>query len=99
MCFMHNILNVLDLHKKGYEATLVIEGEAVRLIKELIEGKNKLFNQMIELELIHGVCKACSAKLGVLEYNENSPINIIGDMQGHPSVSQFTERGFQVITL
>ncbi len=99
MCFMHTMLNALDLDEKGYEVTLIIEGEAVKLIEELQSSKNPLFKQMVDKDLIFGVCKACSAKLGVLEYNQNSGVKIVGDMNGHPSMTQFIEKGFEVITL
>lgn len=98
-CFIHVLLNALDLHEKGYEVKIVLEGEAVTLIRSMEEGGNPLFRKVRDLGLFDGVCKACSAKLSVLEYNENSAIDVIGDMSGHPSFSRYMEKGYTILTL
>ncbi|NLN83754.1 MAG: cytoplasmic protein [Firmicutes bacterium] len=99
MCFQHLLLNVLDLHEKGHEVKLIIEGEAVKLLKELVESKHPLFAKVRELNLIDSICKACSATLGVLEYNETLGIPINGDMNGHPPMEPYLKEGYQVIVL
>lgn len=35
MCFVHVMLNALDMKEKGYDVRIVLEGEAVNLIQEL----------------------------------------------------------------
>ena len=76
MCFMHILLNALDLHEKGIPTKIIMEGEAVKLIKELEEEDNKLYKKVKDLGLFDSICKACSAKMGVLEYNEKCGIPI-----------------------
>ncbi|MFP4456880.1 MAG: DsrE family protein [Clostridia bacterium] len=98
MCFMHAMLNVLNLSDKGYEATLIIEGEAVKLVEKM-QKNNTLFKQLEENNLVYGVCKACSAKFGVLEYNEKSGLALLDDMEGHPSMSQFIEKEYEIISM
>ena len=98
MCIMHAMLNVLDISKKGYEATMIIEGQAVKLVEQM-QNNNALFKQLEEKNLIEGVCKACSAKLGVLAYNEKSGLKLLDDMNGHPSMSQFIEKGYEIISM
>ena len=99
MCFMHILLNALDMESKEIEARIVIEGEAVVLVKMMIESKNPLFKKVMDKGLIDCICKACSSKMGVLEYNENCGIPINGDMSGHPAMSKYTDEGFEIITL
>ncbi len=99
MCFMHILLNALDLHEKGVETKIVMEGEAVKLIKVLEEANNKLYLKAKELNLFDSICKACSAQMGVLEYNENCGIPLNGEMQGHPPMSDYVKDGFEIITL
>lgn len=99
MCFMHILLNALDLHEKGIEAKIIMEGEAVKLIKELEESNNKLYKKAKELNLFDCICKACSAKMGVLEYNEACGIPLNGDLQGHPAMYDYIKEGFEIITL
>ncbi len=35
MCFIHVLLNALDMQERGYEGKIVIEGAATKLIPEL----------------------------------------------------------------
>ena len=99
MCFVHVLLNALDLNKKGHETGIVLEGEAVKLVRELEESGNPLYRKAKEAGLFACVCKACSAKMGVLDYNMTCGIPLGDDMNGHPSMSAFIEQGFQIITL
>ncbi len=99
MCFQHLLLNVLDYDKKGKATGLVIEGEAVRLVEELETSKHPLYTMAKEKGLILGICQACSAKLGVLEFNRTTGLPILGDMSGHPSMEPYTAQGYAVITL
>lgn len=99
MCFMHILLNALDLNEKGHVAKIVIEGEATKLLKELEEEGNKIYLKVKELGLFDSICKACSAQMGVLEYNEGLGININGDMNGHPPVEPYIADGYEVIML
>jgi hypothetical protein len=99
MCFQHVLLNALDLDDKGHEAKIIIEGEAVKLVQKLEESNNRQYFEAKEKGLIDCVCKACSAKLGVLEYNEQVDIPLKGDMSGHPSMESYIEKGFEIITL
>ena len=99
MCFAHVLLNAMDLKKRSVEVGIVMEGESVKLIKELEETDNKLFAKAKEMGLIEGVCKACSSKLGALDYNEGTGIKLLDEMSGHPAMATYIEKGYQIITL
>ena len=99
MCFVHVLLNALDMESKGLEGKIVIEGAAVKLIKELEESANPLYLKVKEKGLIDAVCKGCSAKMEVLAYNESTGLPIVGDMSGHPSFESYIAKGYQIITL
>lgn len=99
MCFTHLLLNALDLYEKGNEAKIVIEGEAVALLKGLEEKKHPLYFSAKEKGLIDRICKACSAKMGVLEYNQTLGIPMGDDLKGHPAMEPYLSKGYQVITL
>ncbi|MDD2296759.1 MAG: DsrE family protein [Sphaerochaetaceae bacterium] len=98
-CFVHVLLNALDMHEKGLDVKVVLEGEAVTLVKPMVESKNPLFQKIVDLKLIDCVCKGCSAKLKVLEYNEQSGLPVGGEMSNHPSFSSYTQKGYTIITL
>ena len=48
MCFIHVLLNALDMSDKGYEVKIIIEGAATQLISEL--EKKTPFGWQIKVE-------------------------------------------------
>lgn len=99
VCFTHVMLNALDLHAKGHDVKVILEGEAVELVQTMREGEIRLFAEMESKGLIDAVCRACSATLGVLEYNEKSGLRMAGEMSGHVAFSTYTEQGYKIITM
>ena len=101
MCFIHVLLNSLDLNEKGMDGRIILEGEAVKLVPEMAEKShflNKLYTKVKELGLIVGACKACSHKLDVAEAIQKEDIELIGDMSGHPAMSEYIEQGYRILT-
>ena len=73
MCFVHVILNALDLREKGNEVKVIVEGSATKLAAEFENEKNpfyKLYQKLKDSGLIDCYCKACSNKIGILEHVE-----------------------------
>lgn len=102
VCFTHVLLNALDLHERGLEGLIVIEGEAVKLVPEMSKQGHPLFSlyqKVKALGLITAVCKTCSMSMGVTEAVEAEGLPLKGDMSGHPSMGDFLDQGYQVITL
>lgn len=101
MCFVHVLLNALDLHAHGHEATIIMEGASVRLVPELVKDEHplaRLFAQVREHSLLAGACKACSVKLGVAAEVEAAGVPLIGDMHGHPSMRAYMDAGWTVVS-
>ncbi len=101
MCFIHVLLNALDLFSSGYHAQIVFEGSATRLIPLLAQSEHPLHHLYAQAKsqgLIAGACRACSAKMKVIEAVEKEALSLLDDMNGHPSVRRFVEQGFTVIT-
>jgi len=101
MCFVHVLLNALDMQENGYEVKVVMEGSATALIKEMADEKNpfaKLYSEVREKGLIDCVCKACAAKMGALEAAEAQGLPICNEMKGHPGLAKYMDRGYTVIT-
>ncbi len=99
VCFMHVLLNALDMHSKGMETRVIIEGEAVKLVEEMETSSNHLYMDAKDKGIIDGICKACSAKMGVLDYNKTVGIPLKDDMSGHPSMALYINEGYHIITL
>jgi hypothetical protein len=101
MCFIHVLLNALDMKAKGFEAKIIIEGASVKLIPELVKSGNPLnglWKKNLEADLVEGVCKACSSKLGTLEAAKEQGLTLLDDMSGHPSMAAYRDKGFEIIT-
>ena len=101
MCFIHVLLNAIDMDGKGIEAKIIIEGACVKLIPELAKEENPLLKlwEKVKLKgLVHGVCRACSQKLGTLKYAEAQGLTMLDDMSGHPSMSAYLDDGYEIIT-
>jgi hypothetical protein len=101
MCFIHVLLNALDMNAKGDEAKIIIEGASVKLIPELVKSGNPLnglWKKNLEAGLVGGVCKACSSKLGTLEVAKEQGLTLLDDMSGHPGMSAYRDKGYEIIT-
>ncbi len=102
MCFVHVLLNALDMAGKGYGGKIVIEGDAVKLVPEMAQSGhflNQLYVQAKDKDLIVGACRACSNKLGVAEAVEGEGVQLIGSMSGHPAITDYLEQGYTVLTV
>ena len=102
MCFAHVLLNAFDMRDKGYDARIVIEGSATKLIKDLHDDPSlpfaKLYEKAVASELIDAVCEACSAKMGSKESALAQGLCLSGEMNGHPSMARYIDSGYEVIT-
>ena len=101
MCFIHVLLNALDMKERGYEVRVVIEGSATKLVPELANQKNPMFSlweKAGSLGLFEGACKACSNKMGVLDEIKALGLDLLDELSGHPSMAKYMENGFEVIT-
>lgn len=98
MCFLHVLMNALDLHKEGMEVAVIFEGASVKLPPILEEEKNKLYLQAKEEGLLAGICLACSSVLGVLEENKKTGLPLLNDMMGHAGIKPYLLEGYEVIS-
>ncbi len=101
MCFIHVLLNALNINNQGFEVKVIIEGEATKLLSELYEegsALNILYRQCLERDLIAGICKACSQKFGTYELALEKGLKILDDMVNHAGMGPFLKEGYQIIT-
>ena len=69
-----------------------------RLEEELMNNELRLYEKAKGLDLIDGVCKACSNKMGTLDAARDQGLRLLDEMTGHPSMARYMEEGFEVIT-
>jgi hypothetical protein len=102
ICFVHVLLNAIDLHEKGGEVKIVLEGEATKLIIELRKPEHPLhalYGKAGKLGLIDAVCRACAMKMGTLEAAVAEGFRIADEMAGHAGMAPYLEKGYEIITL
>lgn len=99
MCFLHVLLNALDLSEEGAEAKIIFEGSSVKLPSLLDEEKNKLYLKAIDAGLIAGICAACSRALGVYEANAALGLPLLDDMNGHAGIRSYIRSGWEVVSI
>ncbi|PIE70880.1 MAG: cytoplasmic protein [Deltaproteobacteria bacterium] len=103
MCFVHVLLNGLDLNARGEDVAVIIEGAATALIPKLEAGEMpipipKLWEKTKAAGIIRGVCKACANKMEALTAAETAGLPLMADMSGHPGMAAFREEGYTIIT-
>jgi hypothetical protein len=102
MCFIHGLINALDMSSRGHDVKLIIEGSSTGLIEEINREDNpfnKFYKEVKERDLLEGICKACANKMGTLDEAKNQGLTLLDDLYGHPSLSYYIEMGYEIITL
>ena len=102
ICFIHVLLNAVDLHDKNIEVRIILEGEATGLIIELRKPDHPLhtlYDKAKKLNLIDAVCRACAVKMKALAAAEAENFRIADDMAGHAGMAPYIEQGYEIITL
>ena len=101
MCFIHVILNALDLKKNEYEVKVIVEGSATKLASQFENKENPFFEQYQKLKslgLIDCFCKACSNKMESLKEVERLGFETCDELMGHPSMARYINEGYKIIT-
>ena len=101
MCFIHVLLNALDMNENGDHVKIIIEGSATKLVPEMAKEDNPLFRlyqKAKDKNLIDGACRACSAKMGVTSGIEKEGLPFLDEMSGHPSMARYERNGYNIIT-
>ncbi|MBM4286944.1 MAG: transposase [Deltaproteobacteria bacterium] len=101
LCFVHVLLNALDMHQRGMIVKIIIEGQAVKLPPELQRPDHTfhdLYARTEQAGLIEGVCKACATKMGTIADIQAQGLPLLEDMSGHPSLGRYLAQGFTILT-
>ena len=100
-CFIHVLLNALDMNDKGYEARIIVEGAATQLIPELAKPENQLhglWEKVRSAGLVAGVCKACASKTETISAANEAGLPLLADIAGHPAMACYRDEGFEIIS-
>jgi hypothetical protein len=101
VCFIHVLLNGLDMNANGVQTRIIVEGAATALLPKLAEPQHplhKLWEQAKSKGIVSGACKGCAQKMGTLDEAVRQELPLLADMSGHPSMSGYIDDGFEIIT-
>lgn len=103
MCFMHVLLNCVDLKNKNYDVKLIIEGKSTKTIEEISKNKSStiysLYEKAKNLDIIAGVCKACSKATNSYDFAVSEGLKILDDLEGHPSMEKYIKDDYEIIVI
>ena len=102
LCFIHVLLNALNMAEQGLEGKIILESETVKLVPEMAKSDHFLHRLYIKAKeggLFLGACRVCSNKMGVAEAMVTENIPLIGEMAGHPAMAEYIKQGYTIITL
>ncbi|MEJ2249719.1 MAG: DsrE family protein [Candidatus Lokiarchaeota archaeon] len=100
-CFLHVMLNALEMNEKGYDVRVIIEGKACKLAGEFRNKENprsKLYKEFFDAGLIDCFCEACSNMMGTLEKVKELGVPLCNEMKGHVSMEKYINQGYSIIT-
>ena len=100
-CFVHVLLNALDLRERGYEVKVVIEGAAAALVKELPHADpplGALYRRIRDEGLLDCVCQACAHQMTSLDSAKEQGLALCAEMSGHPAIGRYMDEGYKVVT-
>jgi hypothetical protein len=101
ICFAHVLLNAMEYARQGYDAKIVIEGEATVTIREISKKDSPFYDLYQKVKsngLIDCVCMACASKMGSLDSVKAEGLRLNDEMSGHPSMAGYSDQGYEIIT-
>lgn len=97
------VTNAFELAKEaseaGDEVVILFDGAGTRWVPEIAkEGTpmNKLFKAVEDK--VAGACAFCSAAFGVKEEVKSTPVPLLSEYEGHPSLRRLIAEGYAVVT-
>jgi len=92
----------IDLAEHGHAVRLILEGEAVKSLREREGRFGELFERAHALGLIAGVCKTAAAGCGdaardVSRLAGESGLAFLDGFEGHASIEAFVSDGYEVV--
>lgn len=105
---LHAFLYALDLHGKGYQTRIIIEGMATRLLADLAQAPlrlQKAVNDAKAAGLIAGACQQACMGCGsdedrnIVDAIKAQGVSFLHDLENHAGLEPFIREGYEVIAL
>jgi hypothetical protein len=105
---LHAFLYARDLHRKGYETKIIVEGVATRLLVDLEKAPPLLQKAVADAKaagLIAGACRQASTGCGspedrnIVDAIRGQGIGFLDDLDNHAGIEPFVREGYDVIAI
>lgn len=100
---LHALLYATELKKNGHPVALVFDGAGTGWAKALRDPKNKLHDKFMALKsmgIVEEICDFCAGAFKVKDGLKASPdAGLVGEFEGHPSITKWVDRGYQILIL
>lgn len=99
---LHALLYAKELKENGADVALIFDGAGTGWAEKLQDPKHKLNSLFVSLQkegAILTVCDFCSTAFKVKDKIKNSPVPLVSEYQGHPSLYKWIHQGYEIIVL
>jgi predicted peroxiredoxin len=105
---LHAFLYANDLHRKGYQIRIIVEGMATRLLADLEEAPPRLQKAVADAKtagLIAGACLQASSGCGsaedrnIVDAIKARGVGFLSDLDNHAGIEPFIHEGYEVIAI
>jgi hypothetical protein len=88
-----------ELDESGDEVTVIFDGAGTQWVPALSDQEHK-YHGLFEAtkDRVAGACSYCAVAYGVKDEIENSPVDLLDEFDGHPSVRKLISNGYQILT-
>lgn len=103
----HALMYALDLHRRGYQVRVVLEGVATKVMHELEVDQSRIGSMLRdarEAGILAGACKRASGGCAcddparnVVDLAREHHIALLDDLDGHAGIEPFVREGYEVI--
>ena len=105
----HALWYALDLHRKGYDARLILEGPATQLLLELDKAGSELGALLARTQtegILVGSCHGASIGCGSTEATSPAvaaaaghAVPLLSDLDGHAAFEPFLRDGYEIVVI
>lgn len=101
---VHAFLYARELKEHGHEVRLVFDGAGTEWAEELSnpasESKIKpMYNEFKKQGISETICDFCAGAFGVKEKLQGREFPLTAGYEGHPSIAQWADQGYQILIL
>ena len=103
----HAFMYANDMHEKGYQVKIIIEGAATQFFNKIFEKDSTFSNQYHKAknaDIIVGACASASVGCATADPTrdvstivKNQELSLIDDLNGHAGIEQYIKEDYQIL--